>query len=162
MTSWPVLPTLYREDGTVHSSPPSLLSSSERDEMVRKSTLMRSWRMGSREIADLLPPLLCTKTTFHSLGKIHPGPSGRNGLPQDSCLLSSRLGGQGWLTQMPPFLSHPDLKLASGGVSVCVRDSRREGPWNFPAAIFIATGAAVSPRCCFDAGTFRLSRKPNI
>lgn len=68
--------------------------------------------MGSREIADLLPPLLCTKTTIHSPGKIHHGPSGRNGLPQDSCLLSSRLGGQGWLTQMPPFLSHTDLKLA--------------------------------------------------
>lgn len=67
---------------------------------------------GQHEMADFLFPLLCTKTTFHSPGKIHYGPSWRNGLPQDSCLLSSRLGGQDGLTQMPPFLSHTDLKLA--------------------------------------------------
>lgn len=149
MTSWPVLPTLYREDGTVHSSPPSLLSSSERDEMVRKSTLMRSWRMGSREIADLLPPLLCTKTTFHSLGKIHPGPSGRNGLPQDSCLLSSRLGGQGWLTQMPPFLSHPDLKLAEWrGKRLC--EGLPQGrPMEFSCGHFHCDGSSCFPALLF-------------
>lgn len=103
VTSCPSLTTLQSEGGTVHSSPPGLLSSSQRDGMVRKSTSMRSWRMGRCEIADFLSPLLCTKTTFHSLGKIQHGPSWRNGLPQDSCLLSSRLGGQARLTQMPPL-----------------------------------------------------------
>lgn len=82
---------------------------------------MRSWRMGSCEIADSVSLLLCTKATFHSLGKIHRGPSWRSGLPQDSCLLSSRLGGQDWLTQMPPFLRHTDLKLAAWrNESLCV------------------------------------------
>lgn len=102
-TSSPSLTALYGEGGTVHRSPPRLLSSSQRDAVVRKSASVRSWRTGSCETADPLPPLLWTKAIFHSLGKIQHGPPWRNGLPRDSCLLSSRLGGQDWLTQMPLF-----------------------------------------------------------
>lgn len=153
VTSPPPPTALYSEGGTVRQAPPCLLCGSKRDEMARKSTPMRSWRMGSREIADSVSPLLCTKATFHSPGKIHRGPSGRNGLPQDSCLLSSRPGGQDWLTQMPPFLRHTDLKLAEWRNASLCEGGPQGRSVEFSCGILTATTPAVA-YSCLGVGTF--------
>lgn len=88
---------------------------------------------------QMLGPRSSHKAAFHFLGKSHAGPPWRNGRPQDSCFLSAGLGGQGWLTQAPPFFKPRWPQVGR----VCVRGSYRGSSWNFPAAILTATGAAV-------------------